>query len=225
MADIFLSYKREEKSIAQIFAGLLELKGFSVWWDPDIYPGERFHDIIQAELDLANCVVVLWSKRSVASKWVKAEATNGDDKNILVPVLIENVRIPVPFNVIQAVDLIDWRGDPSNPEFLRLVGSVSKKVGSPIKNKKQEKEVFKEEKIPAIYTNSIGMKFALILKGDFMMGSEENDTEKPIHKVTIESPFYLGMYQVTQKEWETVMGNNPSTFKGDNLPVETISWN
>jgi formylglycine-generating enzyme required for sulfatase activity len=81
------------------------------------------------------------------------------------------------------------------------------------------------ETIPDKFTNSIGMKFTLILSGDFMMGSDEDDTEKPIHKVTIGSPFYLGVYQSTQKEWKSVIGNNPSTFKGDNLPVENVSWN
>ena len=75
------------------------------------------------------------------------------------------------------------------------------------------------------YENSIGIKFVLIQPGKFMMGSEEDETEKPVHKVTISKPFYLGVYPVTQKEWKAIMGNNPSYFKGDNLPVETVSWN
>jgi formylglycine-generating enzyme required for sulfatase activity len=74
-------------------------------------------------------------------------------------------------------------------------------------------------------TNSIGMKFTLIPAGKFMMGSEELEFEKPIHEVTIGGPFYLGIYQVTQKEWTEVMGNNPSIYQGENFPVETISWN
>ncbi len=81
-----------------------------------------------------------------------------------------------------------------------------------------------EEKIPKTYTNTIRMKFALIPAGEFMMGSEEYDEEKPVHKVTINKPFYLGIYPVTQREWEAVMGNSPSNFKGDDLPVEHVSW-
>jgi formylglycine-generating enzyme required for sulfatase activity len=61
--------------------------------------------------------------------------------------------------------------------------------------------------------------------GSFMMGSEEYDDEKPIHKVTLNS-FYIGKYPVTQKQWVEIMGNNPSHFKGnDNHPVEVVSWN
>jgi formylglycine-generating enzyme required for sulfatase activity len=68
-----------------------------------------------------------------------------------------------------------------------------------------------------------GMVF--VPAGTFMMGSAsgEND-EKPVHQVTISTAFYMSKYEVTQKEWRDVMENNPSYFKGDNLPVENVSW-
>jgi formylglycine-generating enzyme required for sulfatase activity len=60
--------------------------------------------------------------------------------------------------------------------------------------------------------------------GTFQMGSNNGDSdEKPVHTVTV-GGFYLGKYEVTQKEWREVMGSNPSNFKGDNLPVEQVSW-
>ncbi|TNE73274.1 PEGA domain-containing protein [bacterium] len=74
-------------------------------------------------------------------------------------------------------------------------------------------------------TNSIGMEFVLIPAGTFQMGSNESSGEKPVHSVTISQPFYMGKYEVTQKQWKAVMGNNPSNWKGDNLPVEQVSWN
>ncbi|MCL1915468.1 MAG: formylglycine-generating enzyme family protein [Desulfovibrionaceae bacterium] len=79
------------------------------------------------------------------------------------------------------------------------------------------------------FTNSIGMEFVLIPSGSFMMGrdpafEEGNDSELPQHKVNISKPFYLGKYQVTQTQWEAVMGSNPSKFKGRNNPVEQVSW-
>ncbi len=82
---------------------------------------------------------------------------------------------------------------------------------------------------PETYTNSIGMEFTLIPGGEFMMGSPSGESgtdndESPVHKVTIEEPFYLGKYEVTQEQWQKVMGNNPSYFKGDSLPVERVSW-
>ena len=83
---------------------------------------------------------------------------------------------------------------------------------------------------PETYTNSIGMEFVQIPAGEFMMGSSSdeegrNDNEGPVHKVTFEKPYYLEKYEVTQGQWNAVMGSNPSCFKGDDLPVENVSWN
>ena len=76
----------------------------------------------------------------------------------------------------------------------------------------------KKESTREIIENSIGMKLKLIPAGEFMMG----DSSK--HKVKLTKPFYIGIYPVTQKEWQKVMGSNPSYFKGDDLPVEQVSW-
>jgi formylglycine-generating enzyme required for sulfatase activity len=75
----------------------------------------------------------------------------------------------------------------------------------------------------------IEMEFVKIPAGDFMMGCAPNDSdcdsnEKPLHKVTITKAFEIGKYEVTQAQWQAVMGTNPSKFKGPNLPVENISW-
>ncbi len=81
------------------------------------------------------------------------------------------------------------------------------------------------------WTNSIGMQFALIPAGEFLMGSPDSDetahpNEKPQHRVKITEPFSLGVYAVTQEEYERVMGTNPSKFKnvGGRVPVEDVSW-
>ena len=61
--------------------------------------------------------------------------------------------------------------------------------------------------------------------GSFSMGSDNGgEEERPVHRVTIPRPFFLGVYEVTQDQWEAVMGNNPSQFKGGNHPVEQITW-
>jgi formylglycine-generating enzyme required for sulfatase activity len=85
------------------------------------------------------------------------------------------------------------------------------------------------EELIRTYTNSIGMKFVLISSGSFMMGADKNieeagDDEQPRHQVTISNFFYLGVYEVTQRQWQAVMGNNPSKFKGNDSPVEEVSW-
>jgi formylglycine-generating enzyme required for sulfatase activity len=79
------------------------------------------------------------------------------------------------------------------------------------------------------FTNSIGMKLVLIPAGEFLMGSPDSDSdalsdEKPQHTVRITKPFYLGATEVTQQQYERVMGTNPSNFKGAQLPVERVSW-
>jgi sulfatase modifying factor 1 len=82
---------------------------------------------------------------------------------------------------------------------------------------------------PKNFTNSIGMKFVWIPPGSFMMGSpkgeKERDNDETQHKVTLSKGFYMGVYTVTQEQWQEVMGNNPSHFKGEkNLPVEQVTW-
>ena len=76
-----------------------------------------------------------------------------------------------------------------------------------------------------LITNSIGMKLKLIKPGTFAMGSQEYDNGKPVHQVTIAKPFHLGVYPVTQAEYERVIGTNPAHFKGPKRPVEMVSWN
>jgi formylglycine-generating enzyme required for sulfatase activity len=90
-----------------------------------------------------------------------------------------------------------------------------------------EKKCQKDEKQihAASIKNSIGMEFVLIPAGDFWMYSNGFDHDDPVHKVLIPEPFYLGKYQVTQKEWEYVMGDHPSCFEGKHRPVECVSWN
>ncbi|GHU49969.1 hypothetical protein FACS1894200_09180 [Spirochaetia bacterium] len=74
-------------------------------------------------------------------------------------------------------------------------------------------------------TVAVPANMVLVPAGTFQMGGTMYDDEKPVHQVTISKPFYMGKYEVTQKEWVEVMGSNPSNWKGDNLPVEQVSWN
>ncbi len=84
--------------------------------------------------------------------------------------------------------------------------------------------------IPALYqktiTNSIGMEFVLIPAGEFDMSksNESGRSEGPVHRVIISNGFYMGKFEVTQKQWRDMMETNPSKFKGDNRPVEQVSW-
>ncbi len=72
--------------------------------------------------------------------------------------------------------------------------------------------------------NGVAMEMVAIKGGTFNMGKNESDDEKPIHSVTL-SDFSIGKTEVTQSQWVAIIGSNPSNFKGDNLPVENVSWN
>ena len=80
-------------------------------------------------------------------------------------------------------------------------------------------------------TSILDMEFVLIPAGEFDMGSPSSESEGknnyngPVHYVKIPKPFYLSKYEVTQKQWREVMGSDPSYFKGNDLPVEKVSWN
>ncbi|HYH86531.1 MAG TPA: SUMF1/EgtB/PvdO family nonheme iron enzyme [Pyrinomonadaceae bacterium] len=79
--------------------------------------------------------------------------------------------------------------------------------------------------LPASITNRAGIALVLVPAGSFMMGATNGAAdEQPVHRVTIGKPFYMGKYEVTQAQWTALMGNNPSDFKGAELPVEHVSW-
>jgi formylglycine-generating enzyme required for sulfatase activity len=110
-------------------------------------------------------------------------------------------------------------------------GSESPPTATPLDAatvKKQQQENADALGVDVEITNSIGMKLALIPAGEFMMGSPESEKDRSSdeyqHKVRITKPFYLGVYEVTQAEYEKVMGENPSGFKGAANPVEQVSW-
>jgi len=225
MSDIFLSYKSEDSEKAQKIAEAIEKKGYTVWWDRIIPPGRNFDDVIEEELESASCVVVLWSRESVTSEWVRLEAHNGKKRKILVPILIEDVTPPFAFQLMEAAKLKDWDGISLHHEFNLLIQSVGRILGRPAPMDSRRPEQGKERIEEKTVVNSIDMKFALIPEGKFVMGSEEFEWSKPVHTVKIRTPFYLGIYPVTQREWKAIMGNNPSQFNGNDLPVESVSWN
>jgi len=124
MADIFLSYAREDSNRARLLAEKLESHGWSVWWDRRIPHGKDFTVFIQQQLDDARCIVVLWSKASLASPFVRDEAGEGLNGR-LVPLLLEQVKPPLGFRQLQAADLSDWTGESSHDEFALLIESVA----------------------------------------------------------------------------------------------------
>ena len=140
MSEIFISYARADKAKAELLADAFSNRGWSVWWDREIPPGQAFDETIENALNSARCVIVLWSRHSVASRWVKIEAAEGAGRGILVPVLIENVKIPLEFKRIEAADLSHWNGDASDRELDQLLRTVASLIGG--------KTAIQHQKIP-----------------------------------------------------------------------------
>lgn len=127
--DIFISYSREDRSAAKRIAARLEGEGFSVWWDAAIHSGEAFDEVIEQQLRAARAAVVLWSPRSVTSRWVRAEATLADRRKVFVPVIIERCDLPIIFELSHSNDLSNWDGDQESPIWRRLVDDIRHLVG------------------------------------------------------------------------------------------------
>jgi TolB-like protein/tetratricopeptide (TPR) repeat protein len=117
VSHIFLSYNREDRAAALHFVSALEAMGHQVWWDGGLRVGESYDEVTEAALRRAAAVVVLWSPRSVGSRWVRAEATIAQKLGTLFPVMIEACDRPVMFELIQTADLAGWAGTPKHPAF------------------------------------------------------------------------------------------------------------
>lgn len=127
--DIFLSYNREDRATAQRFAESFEAQGFSVWWDVTLRSGEAYDKVTEEALRSAKAVVVLWSKKSAVSRWVRAEAAVADRNGTLVPVRIEPCDLPVMFELTQTADLAQWKGEESDPVWRAFLKDVRRMVG------------------------------------------------------------------------------------------------
>lgn len=125
MADIFISYASEDRERAKTLAHALESEGWTVWWDRLIELGRPFDDVIQENIDAAKCVLVLWTVDSVKSKWVRSEASEAEERNTLVPVMLDEAAdIPLAFKLLQAAKLWDWAPGVEHAEYDKLLGRI-----------------------------------------------------------------------------------------------------
>jgi len=127
MHDVFISYARDDRArVERLADAFVAARGWSVWWDSELQAGEPFPRRIQEVLADSRCVVVVWSRRAVQSDWVVAEATEGWERGILVPVRVDECEPPLPFRQTHAVDLGHWKGSPTDGAFLALLESIQR---------------------------------------------------------------------------------------------------
>lgn len=224
MSDIFISYKREEQPEARKLANALEREGWEVWWDPKLRAGEHFDDVIEKALMESKCVVVMWSKLSVNSRYVRDEATYALNRGKLVPVGIERVVLPFRFEGLHTPSLIDWDGSDGFAEFQKLVEDITDIIGKPARETRKPQTLRKRRRAapqPPIKVDgrepgtlfrdrllkdgSSGPEMIVIPAGTFQMGDIDGtgaDNQKPVHTAHIRNSFGLGRFQVTFDEYD-----------------------
>jgi adenylate cyclase len=125
MADVFVSYSRSDKTRVAPLVAAIKARGWSVWWDPSIAAGQQFDDQIEAQLLAASAVLVVWTPASVVSRWVRGEARDAAERDILVPVRFDAARLPIDARAIQTTDLDDWKEDPTSAPFQDMLRSLT----------------------------------------------------------------------------------------------------
>lgn len=131
MSDVFVSYKAVDRRRVKPLVEALQAEGFSVWWDEQIGGGAAWRQAIEAELNAAKCVIVIWSNRSVGPEgaFVQDEATRAQQRHVYVPVLIDKVHLPLGFGETQALPLTGWHGDRSDARYQAALAAVRRNVG------------------------------------------------------------------------------------------------
>lgn len=132
---IFISYSHKDRRVATDLVKSFRHQGWSVAWDSDFRAGDRWRQRIEQNITDAHCVVALWSRDSVASRWVLEEAELATRSDKLVPVLLDTVELPFGHSEIHAANLVGWKGEASHEGILKLLESVRQRIrwGAPIK--------------------------------------------------------------------------------------------
>ena len=126
---LFLSYARADRARAEKLAVVLTRAGYTVWWDALIEGGAQYATSIRQALETADVVIVLWSRNSVESDWVRDEAALGRDRHRLVPLALDAAAPPLGFRQYQTIDLSHWRGRPDVTEIAAIDRAIALAMG------------------------------------------------------------------------------------------------
>jgi cold shock CspA family protein len=130
--DVFLSYHSGDRETAEFLAEAFERQSWTVWWDRRVVPGEYYDVAIEDALDASTVAVLLWSKTSAASNWVRAEAEDAASRNILLPVRLDETKLPLRLRRIQTVNLTDWQPEVAHDGFQLLLKTMAARLGKPV---------------------------------------------------------------------------------------------
>jgi non-specific serine/threonine protein kinase len=129
---LFISYSHQDKPVAMQVAEALSQRGYEVFWDTKIPAGKTFDTYIYDELEKTDAVIVLWSKHSVDSDYVKEEAEYAKKKSVLVPLSIDATEPPFGFARLQSTDISGWHGSTKDPRWQTVVDSIEAILGEEV---------------------------------------------------------------------------------------------
>lgn len=230
---VFISYSSKKKAIADGVCHYLEENGIRCWIAPrDIPVGSDYGDLIDEAICNCKAAVLVFSAPASISQWVKGEINLAftEGKPIL-PFRIDETQVKGAFRVMlnqmHWIDAFPQYADrlPDLLSSLQGLMHVEPKVIPSV-----PKVAVPENRDKVFKVGGVEFKMVYVEGGTFMMGAtaeqgdDASDNEKPAHQVTLSS-YYIGETVVTQALWEAVMKwSNPSNRRGDNLPVESVSW-
>ena len=124
MTEVFLSYSRTDRPVAEATARELQRLGVDVWWDHELLGGDDYRRRISEILARVQVAIVIWSRRSVDSQWVISEAAAAREKKVLVPVTIDGAELPIDFRALHTIDLSAWVPGDQLPDTLMRGGQT-----------------------------------------------------------------------------------------------------
>ncbi len=252
--QIFLAHASEDKQAVLKLYDRLKQAGYKPWLDKkDLIPGQNWRSIIPKAIAQSQLFIACLSSRSITKqgfvqrefKMALNQAADRPPNSIyIIPIRLDDCEIPNLRQEEYGLNLRDihwldyWEADG----FDNLERAIKYQYGSFA----QDKSVTHDQDFTEYLGNGVNLEMIAIPGGTFLMGTEDQEierlckeydnewfkTEKPQHKVTVPS-FLMGKYPVTQAQWRSIaslpkvardLQANPSYFKGDNLPVECVSW-
>ncbi|MDF0667560.1 MAG: SUMF1/EgtB/PvdO family nonheme iron enzyme [Nitrospira sp.] len=223
MSDIFISYANEDHDRVRSLAEALEAQGWSVFWDRTIPSGKTWREILEQGLRDARCVVVVWSKTSIESKWVQEEADEGRDRDILHPILIDDVKQPLGFRTIQAAKLAGWNFRDPSLEFKRFLRDLESTLGPPRPGESLSSPTGMQppEQLPS--------DMVKVPKGPFLYGEQKT-------RETIGHDYWIDKFPVTNEKYAAFIAagvyKNPQhwspegwKWKTENNITGPLYWN
>ena len=159
MTDVFISYSRKDRARVTQLVAAIEAAGFTVWWDKAISAGTEFDREIDTALERARAVIVVWSEDSILSRWVREEADDGLQRNILIPVSFDGTSPPRGFKLVQVQDLSHF--DPGHPSEA-LTALLSRIAEITAKSPTKPKSRTKHAPVPQPSRTGGGMRFPVL---------------------------------------------------------------